>query len=91
MPQWANLSGSCVRCHDISTTIVFHGDGDAAVAASNADLIVDQAVQGFISSSGQTLEQRRSTVAAGRGRAATVTRTVDDQGRTRVEQWRGRR
>lgn len=68
-------------------TLVFHGDGDATVAASNADLIVDQAVHGFSSSSGQTLEKRRSTVAADRGRAATVTRFVDEQGRTLVEQW----
>ena len=65
-------------------TIVFHGDQDRTVIASNGDAIVAQAVAG----QGARL-QKKATDGRAPGGTREHVRTVwvDDTGRPRVEQW----
>ncbi|MEO5695572.1 MAG: PHB depolymerase family esterase [Burkholderiaceae bacterium] len=68
-------------------TIVFHGDADTTVTASNGGDIVAQAVDAFGNGSGTTLMKHVLPKTADAGRASTTTRYVDAAGQARVERW----
>ena len=63
-------------------TIVFHGDADHTVAASNGDAIVDDAIGGALLHA----TTQRDAVPGGRTYVRDV--FMDADGRTRVEHWR---
>ena len=65
-------------------TIVFHGDHDPTVAASNSDAIVAQALAPKASG---RLESRRLEPASALSRGYTSTAYTTPQGRPLVEQW----
>lgn len=67
-------------------TIVFHGNADATVKASNGELLVEQAVHSFDIAGVQALEAQTERLRAGQ-RDCRVTRYRDDTGRARVEGW----
>ena len=78
--RFANVRPQPVR------TIVFHGDGDATVVASNGEEVTRQAVRAFSAELGYTLQplvEQPST----RGRDCTVTHYLDQGGQTLVETW----
>ncbi|HWI11747.1 MAG TPA: PHB depolymerase family esterase [Burkholderiaceae bacterium] len=66
-------------------TIVFHGDHDPTVAASNSDAIVAQALAAPQASA--LLESRRLEPASAVSRGHTNTAYTTPDGRTLVEQW----
>ncbi len=66
-------------------TIVFHGDADMTVTASNGGDIVAQAVEAFADVS--PLMKHVLPKATDDGRASTTTRFVDAEGQSRVERW----
>jgi poly(3-hydroxybutyrate) depolymerase len=66
-------------------TIVFHGDHDPTVAASNSDVIVAQALAATPTSA--LLENRHLEPASAVSRGYTSTAYTTPQGRTLVEQW----
>ena len=68
-------------------TLVFHGDADSTVAASNGRLVVEQAVKAFDAAAPQPLNLRADAQQRVGGRDCTVTRYLDDAGRTQVEAW----
>jgi poly(hydroxyalkanoate) depolymerase family esterase len=68
-------------------TIVFHGDGDATVAASNGGAIAAEAVSSFRQDGDLTLHKRPVRTSSIRGRDCTTTRYIDTTGRTQVEEW----
>jgi poly(hydroxyalkanoate) depolymerase family esterase len=67
-------------------TIVFHGDADTTVRASNGRLLAEQAVHSFDIADVEALTARTESVSAG-GRECEVTRHIDDTGHCRVEEW----
>jgi len=68
-------------------TIVFHGDSDPTVAASNGGAIVEEAVSSFREDGDLPLHRRPVRTASIRGRDCTTTRYIDPAGRTQVEEW----
>jgi poly(hydroxyalkanoate) depolymerase family esterase len=69
-------------------TIVFHGDGDHTVQASNGEQIVQQALAAHrrTHEAAPWQAQTEAGVSAG-GRRYTRTRHVDRHGQTRIESW----
>lgn len=68
-------------------TLVFHGDADTTVVASNGRLVVEQAVNAFEASAPQPLTPQAEAPQRVGGRDCTVTRYVDAAGRAQVEAW----
>jgi poly(hydroxyalkanoate) depolymerase family esterase len=68
-------------------TIVFHGDSDHTVAASNGEAIVEQALHSFPGGVRSLRQQAVSPTVSTIGHDATTTRYVDKAGRSRVESW----
>jgi poly(hydroxyalkanoate) depolymerase family esterase len=68
-------------------TIVFHGDKDTTVAASNGDAIVNQAKLAFECGFGESLREEALPPRSAAGREVSTTRYVDALGRSRVESW----
>ena len=68
-------------------TIVFHGDRDPTVAASNGGAIAEEAVSSFRQDGDLALHRRPVRTASVRGRDCTTTRYIDTTGRTQVEEW----
>ncbi|BCT93535.1 hypothetical protein LYSHEL_25590 [Lysobacter helvus] len=83
---FAAMKGGQRRVSDRAThslpTIVFHGDADHTVAASNGDGIVDDAIGGSLLHA----TTQGDTVPGGRSYVRDV--FTDPDGRTRVEHWR---
>ena len=68
-------------------TLVFHGDADNTVAASNGRLVTEQAVNAFDATAPQPLNEQVAAPRRVGGRDCTVTRYVDSTGRAQVEAW----
>jgi poly(hydroxyalkanoate) depolymerase family esterase len=70
-------------------TIVFHGEADTTVKASNGAAITRQAVAAFEAGTGPLrVDEREAPSAAGSGRRAQVSRWLDEGGVAQVEAWR---
>jgi len=86
---WPSLGTADAAAHAASMpavpTIVFHGDNDPTVAASNSDAIVAQALAAPQASA--LLEDRRVEPASAVSRGHTSTTYTTPEGRTLVEQW----
>jgi poly(hydroxyalkanoate) depolymerase family esterase len=67
-------------------TIVFHGDGDATVAARNGWLVVEQARAAF-AAQGLNLQMQIEEGTAPAGSTFTTSRFTDDQGSCSIEHW----
>lgn len=83
-PSAASLSQGARA--NASPTIVFHGDADGVVVPRNGSATAARALAAF-EHEGLKLHRRPSVKLRTSGRASTVTRHADLQGRTRVEQW----
>ena len=68
-------------------TIVFHGDGDQTVRASNGQAIVDQALADHARHDGTPLTTQVIEQLSAQGRDCTSTVYLDDSGRPHVEHW----
>ncbi len=68
-------------------TIVFHGDADATVTAANGAAVVGQAVSAFEQQQHAPLQRQSGGPAIEGGKRCTVTRFIDADGETAVEEW----
>ncbi len=67
-------------------TIVLHGDADATVVAANGAAVAAQAVAAF-EQQRLPLQRLDSSAASGGGKRSSITRFIDGEGHTAVEEW----
>jgi poly(hydroxyalkanoate) depolymerase family esterase len=86
-PDQASQAAPAVdRAHRAPRVIVFQGDADQTVSASNASSIVDDASRALAADGSRLTPVQPELVQAG-GRTARVSRFVDAEGATALEQW----